>query len=331
LNITEFYPFVEYYRAREDGRGPLFDPGAAVAGVAEAAGTVVAANTEADAAKYAANLQSQAATNSLAFTKQQYATQQQQQAPYVAAGQGAIKSLASQTAPGGALNTPYSKTFNAPAPFSFTAADFQQDPAYQFNLAQGQQAIQRSAAAQGGVLSAGTQKALAGYTQGMAGNEWQNAYGNAFNTYQANYANSLQNYNTAYNVWSNNQSTSFNRQAAIAGIGQTANQQLGSAGAQAASNVSQTAAAGAAGAGNYLTQGASAIGAGTMGVTNALTGASNAQFNAMNSSSYGGGYNANNAMFGGGLTSNVNNAPVSQAQWNAYDATSTPAGYEDAY
>jgi hypothetical protein len=42
---------------------------------------------------------------------------------------------------------------------NFTLADFQKDPGYQFRMDQGQQALERSAAAGGGLLSGGTGKA----------------------------------------------------------------------------------------------------------------------------------------------------------------------------
>jgi hypothetical protein len=294
MRTEEFYPFVELYQP-----GVLMDVGAAIGGVAQGTGAAVAAHMQSDAATHAANLQSQAAANSLAFQQNEFNTTQANQKPFLQAGQAAIGNIAQEVAPGGWAVTPYDKKFNAPAPFSFTAADFQQDPAYQFNLQQGQQAIQRSAAAQGGALNAGTLKDLSTYTQGMAGNEWQNAYGNAFNTYQANYSNALTNYQNAYNVWSNNQNNSFNRQAAVAGIGQTSAGQLASSGAAAAGLNAQTNLAGAAGAGNYLSQAGVAGSAGIMGLTNAFTNANNAGWNALNYSSYG--KNAagiNNAMAG---------------------------------
>ena len=74
-------------------------------------------------------------------------------------------------------------------------------------MQEGQKAIERSAAARGGLNSARTVKALQGYGQNLASQEYQNAY-NRFNQ---------------------NQSNQFNRLASLAGLGQTANQQLGNA------------------------------------------------------------------------------------------------------
>ncbi len=58
-------------------------------------------------------------------------------------------------------------------PFQF---DITQDPGYAFRLAQGQKAVEGSAAARGGALSGGALKALTQYGQGFASNEYQNAF-----------------------------------------------------------------------------------------------------------------------------------------------------------
>lgn len=62
----------------------------------------------------------------------------------------------------------------------FSMADFQQDPGYAFRMQQGQQALERSAAAKGGLNSGGTLKALTQYGQDMGSQEYGNAY-NRFN------------------------------------------------------------------------------------------------------------------------------------------------------
>jgi hypothetical protein len=62
----------------------------------------------------------------------------------------------------------------------FGANDFQQDPGYQFRMAEGQKALERSAAARGGLQSGGFAKALTKYGQGVASEEYNNAY-NRFN------------------------------------------------------------------------------------------------------------------------------------------------------
>jgi hypothetical protein len=62
----------------------------------------------------------------------------------------------------------------------FGQADFQQDPGYAFRQAEGMKALERSAAARGGLLSGGTLKGIQRFGQDLASQE----YGNAFNRYQ---------------------------------------------------------------------------------------------------------------------------------------------------
>ena len=51
---------------------------------------------------------------------------------------------------------------------------FEQDPGYQFRLQQGEQALNRSAAARGGRLGGAQLKALSDYSQGLASQEFGN-------------------------------------------------------------------------------------------------------------------------------------------------------------
>jgi len=69
----------------------------------------------------------------------------------------------------------------------FGMQDFEQDPGYAFRLAEGQKAIERSAAARGGLQSGAALKAAARYGQEMGSQE----YANAFNRYQTNRSNQL--------------------------------------------------------------------------------------------------------------------------------------------
>lgn len=93
---------------------------------------------------------------------------------------------------------------NADFQRDFTAADFQADPGYAFRMAEGQKAIERSAAARGGLGSGATLKELTKYSQGVASDE----------------------YNNAYNRFNADRDRRFNRLSALAGVGQTANTQV---------------------------------------------------------------------------------------------------------
>lgn len=104
------------------------------------------------------------------------------------------------------------RTFDEPAP---TPQDITSDPGYQFRMAEGAKALERSAAARGGLLSGGTGKALTRYGQGVASDEFDRAYGR---------------YNDRFNRFQTETTTRFNRLASLAGLGQTANSQTQRAG-----------------------------------------------------------------------------------------------------
>lgn len=163
-----------------------------------------AAKTQANAAQSAAQLQYQSAQNALDFQKQQYNTEQQQIAPWLAAGTGAINKLAGETVP----------SFQAP-----TAEQAAQTPGYQFQLAQGQKALEGSAAARGNLLSGSTAKAIDQYSQGLAASNYQQTYNNAL---------------TGYNT---NTLGAYNRLSALAGVGQQAQATGAQQGQAAASNL----------------------------------------------------------------------------------------------
>ena len=129
---------------------------------------------------------------------------------------------------------------------TFGMDQFKADPGYAFRLSEGQKALERSAAARGGLLSGATLKGIQRYGQEMGSQE----YTNAFNRYQTERAARLQPLQS------------------LAGVGQTTAQQLGQAGTQMASNV-----------GEALTSGAAARASGYVGQANALTGALNTGLN----------------------------------------------------
>lgn len=122
----------------------------------------------------------------------------------------------------------------------FSMDDYQQDPGYQFRLAEGLKALDRRAsAAGGGVLGGPALKAAMRYGQDYASGE----FGNAFNRYQINRSNQL------------------NPLASLAGMGQTATGAMSNAALQQGQNMM----ASASDIGN-------ARAAGRMGSANALMG-----------------------------------------------------------
>ena len=157
---------------------------------------------------------------------------QQLLAPFAGAGSNALTSLTQLAGPGGPLTNQ----------FSFNPSDLQNDPGYQFTLQQGQQALQRSAAAQGGLFSSGTMKSLAGYTTGTANQYFNDAFNRAQSTFSTNQQQALNRISTLQNLAGQGLSASglganlaqnqgqFSANYGLTGAGQIAN--LGMTGAQ---------------------------------------------------------------------------------------------------
>lgn len=133
----------------------------------------------------AASQQAQAAQKALDLQKQQYEQQRSDQAPWLSAGQGSLADLMK---------------------LSQDPSSIANSPGYQFRMQQGQQALERSAAAKGGLASGGFMKGLDRYSQGLASDEYGNRWNQLMGVAQmgqgtaqnlgslgANYANSASN------------------------------------------------------------------------------------------------------------------------------------------
>lgn len=83
----------------------------------------------------------------------------------------------------------------------FTLGDFTKDPGYQFTLGQGLQAIDRRKAAQGGLLTGGTDKARANYATGLANQTFNDFYNRSAGTYDRNQSNYFTGLNSAFDKW----------------------------------------------------------------------------------------------------------------------------------
>jgi hypothetical protein len=117
------------------------------------------ASKQADASRYAADISGQATREQLALQQRMYEEGIKRQQPFLDIGTNALNRLA-------ALNQPGANT----------AQFIQQDPGYAFRLSEGQKALDRSAAARGGLISGGAMKAAQRYGQEMGSQEFQNAY-----------------------------------------------------------------------------------------------------------------------------------------------------------
>lgn len=216
-----------------------------------------AGNVQAKAATSAAALQHQDQQASLAEQQRQFNLNQQNMAPWLKAGTQGINTLSSLlSTPGQGLLTPWTGQFQAP-----TGAQAAATPGYQFALQQGQNAIQNSSAARGGLLSTGTQKTLDQYSQGLADQTYSDTYNRALGEYQQR-----------YNIFQGNQSNEFNRLASLSGTGQTAANELGQVGQQTAANTANINLTAGAQQGANLNLAGAARASGYAGIANSITG-----------------------------------------------------------
>jgi hypothetical protein len=230
------------------GGANLLTPAAAAAGgstlssLLTPAALAVSGLVGADAAKSAAQTQADSAREANELLYKMYQEQKGLQEPFRGAGitaQNRLLDLLGLSQNKGAEGYGrYAKDFGM--------SDFTADPGYAFRLSEGQKALERNAAARGGLISGGALKAATRYGQDMGSQEYQSA----FNRYQTNRANQL------------------------APLGS-----LLSTGQAAASN--QSAAAGNYGtqAGGNITGAGAATAAGQVGSTNALTNALSSYLN----------------------------------------------------
>jgi len=130
----------------------------------------------------------------------------------------------------------------------FSMAEYEADPGYAFRVAEGQKALERSAAARGGLYSGRAAKDLTRFGQDSGSQEYQNAY----NRYQSN------------------QTNQFNRLASLAGVGQTANNALATAGTNYANSVGNIGMTNAANQENAAMAAANANASGYTGMANSL-------------------------------------------------------------
>jgi len=170
-----------------------------------------AANTQADAAKYSANLQNK-----------QYQENVTRQKPFYDVGVNALPELVAAS---------------KYTPFDYNA--YQNDPGVAFRLKTGMDALNRTAAARGGMLSGNALQGAVQYGQDLGSQEYQNA----FNRYQAE------------------RQARLNPLQSLTGMAQTTANTLGVAGQNMATNV-----------GNDIQAGANARASGYVGGANAISG-----------------------------------------------------------
>ena len=167
-------------------------------------GAAIGAVATSDASRKASNAQVEGANKAAQLQADQFAQQRADQEPFRQAGITTQNELMRQLGLGGDSSTAgYGNLMH-----DFGAGDFQADPGYGFRMSEGLKALDRQAAARGGLISGGALKAAQGYGQDLASQEYQNA----FNRYQANRS-------SKYGMLSGQQ-----------GVGQAATNALGAAG-----------------------------------------------------------------------------------------------------
>jgi hypothetical protein len=251
----------------------------------------------------------------MAFQREMYEKTRADFAPYRESGVANLNQLNTLLGIGGNTGA---ADYGRVATADFTPANFaaNQDPGYGFRMSEGLKAVDRQAAARGGLISGNALKASQTFGQDMASQEYQNA----FNRFQTIRGNTLSPFQTGAAAG----------QSAAAMQGQ-ANANFGSAGGQAIGQYGQGASGIYGSAGNAMNTAYGNYGAGTTGVlgaygtnaTNALTGAANAQ-----ASGIVGGANAFNQGLSG--ISNLANTYYVNSLLNRRTPTSTPlTGYGD--
>ena len=209
-----------------------------------------AAGTAASAATQAADTQAQAAMYSADVQREMFNKQVELQEPWRQSGINALAQMQTRT--------------NA-MPAAFTGqVNLSQDPGYAFRLSEGLKALDRQAAARGGLISGGALKAAQRYGQDLASQEYQNAYNRAL---------------TQYNAGVQRESTQYNRLAGLAGIGQTSTSQLSNAAGALGSNLGTAYTNMGAAQAQGITGAGQAQASGYLGMGNALTGGLNSYLN----------------------------------------------------
>jgi hypothetical protein len=258
--------------------------GAAVLGVA---GAAISAN----AAENAADTQAASARDANAIQLRMFEQTRSDLDPYRGAGRTALLNL-ERTANAPLSYRPYTPTpaydpalFRPVAPYTGPSeADLRADPGYQFRVAEGQKALERSAAGKGLLLSGGQLKDLTRFGQDMGAQEYGAAYTRGYaqnqdlygrNTadfvrgYQQNadlYGRNLEAYQTGYNTLLGLRKEQYGEFAGLAGAGQGAVNTLASLGTQTGQQLAQTTigagnaqAAGQVGAGNAINAGLGSV------------------------------------------------------------------------
>jgi hypothetical protein len=201
-----------------------------VTGTIAAVATVGSSLIGSKASRDASSAQQQAAAQASDVQRDIFERQTELQAPFREAGlkgQNRLMELLGlgedKTAPG----------FGKYATAEFGMDQFKADPGYAFRMSEGMKALERSAAARGGLLSGATLKGITRYGQDAASQEYQNA----FNRFQAERAGTLNPFQALAGTAQSSANT-LGQQAGVLGQ-QLGSNIIGAGNAQAAGTIGQ--------------------------------------------------------------------------------------------
>jgi hypothetical protein len=207
-----------------------------ISGAMSANAAEEAARMQANAATAGGQLASQTADKQMALLEKMFNRQVELQEPFrqsgVAAQNRMLDLLGLSPNRGAAGYGSLAKNFGM--------SDFQADPGYAFRMREGLKALDRQAAARGGLISGGALKAAQNYGQDLASQEYQNAY----NRYQTNRTNLL---NPLQSLAGAGQTSANTIGNAAAGYGSEGSNALGGAGTAQANAIQNAANARASG------------------------------------------------------------------------------------
>ena len=207
--------------------------------VAIAAGAVI----QGVSSQQASQAQKSSASDAIKAQMAMYGQMRQDLGPWMVGGQMALGGLEQYMGLGG----PGGWNPNAPGVKPFTLQDFQASPAYQFNLQQGQLALDKAATARGNYYAPQTLQDVSRFSQGLASNEFWNQY----------------------NAYQQQQQNVYNRLQGMSALGESAAAGVGAGGVQTGQGVGQT-----------MLYGGASQAAGIMGIGNALQGGIGNAYNA---------------------------------------------------
>lgn len=209
--------------------------------VLKVGGSLIGGILGSSASKKAAQNQEQLGREGLALQREMFNRQIELQEPFRQGGLTAQNQIMQLLGIGGDQGAPGYGSLAKP----FGKDQFEQDPGYAFRQSEGMKALERSAAARGGLLSGSTMKGIQRFGQDLASQEYQNA----FNRYQVERAARL---NPLQSLMGSGQS-SANVLTSAAG-------QYGQAGANTLENIGNARASGYIGSANALSGALSDIG-----------------------------------------------------------------------